>query len=152
MATCTGVHVEWCCILLYNTYRCIFILWFEFHILVTVKIVTQPSNVTVCNGGEADFSCVISGPGVARNFITTAEWQIMLTDLGGFVSVLNRGRHVTHQTIRNDTLTVTLIITNVSFNDSGVLYRCMVTESVISTSVSVFLSGKIGELRLNISN
>ena len=97
----------------------------------------------MCIGGEADFSCVISGPGVARNFITTAEWQIMLIDLGGFVSVLNRDRHVTHQMIRNDTLTVTLVISNVSINDDGALYRCMVTESVISASVSIFLSGKI---------
>ena len=59
----------------------------------------------------------------------------------GFVSVVNNDHHVIHQTVRNDTLTERLIITNVSMNDNGVLYRCMVTESVISNIVSILLAG-----------
>ena len=111
------------------------------HALVTVTIIKQPNNVTVCNGGEAVFSCVIRGPGIARNIITTANWQIMIINFG-FVSVVNNDRHGIHQTVRNDTLIERLIITDVSMNDSGVLYRCMVTESVISNNVSIFLAGK----------
>ena len=117
------------------------------HLLNTVIIKTQPSNVTVCSGGEAVFSCVISGPSIVSNIVTTADWQIMIINLG-FVSVLKRDRHVLHQEVKHDTLIERLTITNVSKADGGSLYQCMVTESLVSRTVTILVAGNVLEYNL----
>jgi len=116
------------------------------HVIVTptVTIIKQPSNVTVCSGGEAVFSCVIRGPSIASNIITTADWQIMIRKLV-FVSVLKRNHHILHKKVEHDTVIERLTITNVSKADNGSQYQCMVTESVVSRTVTILLAGNVLE-------
>ena len=99
----------------------------------------------MCSGGEAVFSCVIRGPSIASNIITTADWQIMIRKLG-FVSVLERDHHhILHKEVKHDTLIERLTITNVSKADNGSQYQCMVTESVVSRTVTILLAGNVLE-------
>ena len=126
---------------------CVYTIYSHAIVTPTVTIIKQPNNVTVCSGGEAVFSCVISGPYIASNIITAADWQIM-TKKFGFVSVLKRDRHILYQKVKYDTLIERLIITNVSKADSGSLYRCMVTESVVSRTVTILLAGNVQYLSI----
>jgi len=126
--------------------ECIYTIYSHVIVTPTVTIIKQPSNVTVCRGGEAVFSCVIRGPSIASNIITTADWQIMIEKLG-FVSVLERDHHILHKEpeVKHDTLIERLTITNVSKADGGSQYQCMVTEFVVSRTVTILLAGNVLE-------
>ena len=106
-----------------------------------MNITTQPSNVTVCTGGDAVFTCILTGPSITTGDITTAGWQRKGSNF--FLSVSGRHRHIINPTITNDTLTDTLTVTNVSHEDDGVPYRCMVTNRLTSSDVWITVIGTV---------
>lgn len=111
------------------------------HAVYTVTITTQPSNVTVCIGGEAEFTCVLTGPSITTEDITTAGWQRKGSNY--FLPVSGRKRHITIPTTIDDTLNDTLIVSNVSRDDDGALYRCMVTDRLTSNIVAITVTGRL---------
>jgi len=107
----------------------------------SVAITTQPSNVTVCSGGVAVFTCVLSGPSITAEEVTTAGWHIKGIQSGYFLLVSRRSRHTVNTTVIDGMLFDTLTITNVSHEDEGSQYRCVTTHEVISNVVSITITG-----------
>jgi len=108
----------------------------------------QPSNVTVCIGGVAVFTCVVdkNGTNVTSDDVTWEQIRV-----GGGTSTLSTSiRGVPFNittTISGDILTSTLTITGATdSNTLGTsLYRCVVND-MMSRSAVVHLEGKRLEL------
>ena len=111
------------------------------HHFPDVHITVQPTDVHVCSGSDAIFSCTISRPNDQE--YTTVGWQILNKD-GDFVSVENRDRHTITETHGNESeLTEMLQISNVTVSDNGTWYRCNpITGIVMSNNVSLNVAGK----------
>ena len=111
------------------------------HHFPDVHITVQPTDVHVCSGSDAIFSCIIRRPNDQE--YTTVGWQILNKD-GDFVSVENRDRHTITETHGNETeLTEMLQISNVTASDNGTWYRCNpITGIVMSNNVSLNVAGK----------
>ena len=106
-------------------------------LLYTATIATPPSDVTVCTGGVAVFTCVVDRNGTG---ITSDEvmWQQIRMDNGQVVPRSGAG------TINGDILTSTLTITGAT--DSNVVgissYRCVVSASdLMSRSATISVIG-----------
>jgi len=108
---------------------------------VLVTIGDQPSNETVCTGGDAVFTCVLAGLSITLRRITSAAWHIKKG--GPFLSVSGRPRHNVTTAFIDNMLFDTLTVTNVSQEDEDSLYLCMVTSEVTSDIVSITVTGKI---------
>ena len=110
-----------------------------FHIINVVNITTHPTNVTVCltESTTATFTCVVDRGGIG---ITNAGWHIL--DGGAFISTLGRDRHMNNPSVAGDTVTDTLIVTNVSVNDNGALYQCEPLGNVFSNNATLTVLGK----------
>ena len=87
------------------------------------------------------FTCVLTGTSIIKEDITAAGWQIKRSSF--FLSVSGRHRHIISTTVNNDTLIGTLTVTNVSREDDGVPYRCMVTNRLTSNNVSITVIGTV---------
>ena len=114
-------------------------MWFLF---ITVTITTQQNNVKVCSGGEAVLTCVLSGKSITRGQITTAEWHIKGIENNTFLLVSRTPRHNINTTIFDGKLFDILTVTNVSHEDEGSLYRCVVPNKVTSKIVSITVEGE----------
>ncbi|XP_065890845.1 uncharacterized protein [Dysidea avara] len=114
-----------------------------FLTILTAVITTQPSDITVCNGGAAVFTCVVDRNGTD---ITSDDvmWQQMRMN-GGistlYSSLTGRVPFNITTTISGDILTSTLTVTGVT--DSNVLgtslYRCVVND-LMSRNASPLIS------------
>jgi len=93
-------------------------------LLCTATITTPPSNVKMCTGGVAVFTCAVerNGTGITSDDVM---WQQIRMDNGQVVPRSGAG------TINGDVLTSTLTITGAT--DSNVIgtssYRCIVPGS-----------------------
>ena len=105
---------------------------------------TQPSDVTVCTGGVAVFTCVVdrNGTGIISDDVM---WQQMRMD--GIISTLSTSLtgipFNTTTNISGDILTSILTITGVT--DSNVLgtslYRCVVNDMMSRNASSLISTG-----------
>ena len=133
-------------ILQYMAYMVDYHIHMIFHTLLihyTAVITTQPSDITVCNGGAAVFTCVVDRNGTD---ITSDDvmWQQMRMN-GGistlYSSLTGRVPFNITTTISGDILTSTLTVTGVT--DSNVLgtslYRCVVND-LMSRNASPLIS------------
>ena len=96
---------------------------------------------TVCltQSRTASFTCVVYRRGTSDTI--SAGWQIL--DDGVYQSVFQRPRHMTNAIRNGDIITDTLIVTNVSVNDNGVLYRCQPEDGVTSMNVTITVLGEL---------
>jgi len=109
----------------------------------TARITTQPSDVTLCTGGVAVFTCVVDRNGT---YITSNDVMWKQIRRGGSTLTLstsiNRGVpfNIT-TTISGDMLTSTLIITGATdSNTQGISsYRCVVGD-MMSRSAALHVS------------
>jgi len=108
--------------------------------MYVVTIIDQPSNVTVCSGGNAVFTCVLAGPSVTTGAITTAGWHIKGSQF--FLSISRKDRHTSTTATIDGKLFDTLTVINVSHEDDSSLYQCVVTSEVASNIVSITVTGK----------
>jgi len=78
-------------------------------------VVTQPVDVTVCQGGNATFSVTGTGAGI------TYQWQVSTTGVGGpYANVANGG-------VYSGVTTPTLTITGATNAMNGYFYRCVIS-------------------------
>ena len=113
-------------------------MFYSVYLLVRVKFITQPSNLTVCSGDFAVFTCEVDIDG---SDITAARWEILSQD-NGFVFVSNlpfRNNMTNH--MHEDTLTSRLTITNITSDDNGTTYRCRITDQVTSYTAQLIVAG-----------
>ena len=108
-------------------------------IIINVVVITQLMNVTVCltQSTTASFTCVVDRGGIP---ITSAQWQIHVGG-GVYISVTGIARHMVNSALNGDMLTDTLIVTNVSVNDNGALYRCQPSNNAISDVATLTVLG-----------
>jgi len=110
------------------------------YLLVGVQFITQPSNLTICLGDVAVFTCEVDTNGIE---ITVAQWQVLQQDLG-FVSVSNIippfQINITNY-IHEDTLTSRLMIANITSDYNGTTYRCYITPHVVSYTAQLIVAG-----------
>ena len=111
-------------------------------LLHTATITAQPSDVTVCNGGAAVFTCVVdrNGSNISNDDVM---WQQIR--MSGSISTLSTSLtgvpfNIT-TTISGDILTSTLTVTGVTdSNTVGTsLYRCVVSD-MMSRNASPLIS------------
>ena len=115
----------------------------------TAKITTQPSDVTVCTGGVAVFTCVVdrNGTNITSDVLI---WQQIR--VGGSTSTLSTSiRGVPFNittTISGDILTSTLTITGVTDNNGleTSLYRCVVNDMMSRDASLHFSTGNFCSL------
>ena len=113
-------------------------------IINVVVITTQPTNVTVCltQSTTATFTCVVDRGGIA---IFTAGWRIL--ESGAYVSLPDNGKphHMINRSldVNEDTVTDILVITDVSVDDNGALYRCQPFNDEISMPVTITVLGEV---------
>ena len=95
-------------------------------------------NVTVCltQSTTATFTCIVNR---GTSQITTVSWQILTG--GEFISVSGRPRHMSNSALNGNTITDTLIVTDVSVNDNSAQYRCEPTDTVISNIATLTVIG-----------
>jgi len=102
----------------------------------TARITTQPSDVTLCTGGVAVFTCVVDRNGTS---ITSDDVKWEQIRVGGDTSILRTiSLIIITTTLSGDILTSTLKITGAT-NGSNLapsLYRCVVND-VISRSAAI---------------
>ena len=110
-----------------------------------MAITTQPMNVTVCltQSTTATFTCVVEDRGSLG--IGTAGWHIRVGGIYIPVPDSGRPRHLVNRSLdeNEDTITDTLIITDVSVDDNSVLYRCEPTRDEISMPVTINVLGEV---------
>ena len=81
------------------------------------------------------FTCEVDKNGTS---ITTTGWQIFRQNYG-FVPV---SENLIRNVVENgDSLTETLMITNVTYNNSGNMYRCRITDDIVSDIVYLIVAG-----------
>ena len=111
----------------------------------TATITTQPSDVTVCTGGVAVFTCVVDRNGTN---IGTDDVMWQQIRMSGVISTLSTSLtggvpfNIT-TTISGDILTSTLTITGVTDSSSlgTSLYRCVVNDMMSRNASLQFSSG-----------
>ena len=115
-------------------------MYYCLYLLVTVEFITHPSNLTVCSGGVAVFTCEVNRNGFP---ITAAVWQIFRQN-HSFVSVSNLQFHSMTNTLQvdKDTLTSRLTVTNITSNNNGSIYRCFITKNATSYTAQLAVAGK----------
>lgn len=86
-------------------------------VVVPVTVTQNPTNVTVCDGGNASFTAGGSGSGVLY------QWQVNTGS--GFVNVTNGG-------VYSGATSATLNITGATVSMSGYLYRCQMNNATCS--------------------
>ena len=129
-----------CCVELSNV--CIYSI--HVYIINVVVFTTQPMDVTVCltQSTTATFTCVVDRGGIA---IFTAGWHTL--ESGRYVLVPDNGkpRHMVNRSVdvNEDTITDILIVTDVSVNDNGTLYRCQPLNDEISMPVTITVLGEV---------
>ena len=115
------------------------------YVIITVTVITQPDNATVCEGGTAVFTCTIN---ITNATIDTmdAKWWRIRTDLNNDsvdvpVSTHALPRLNINNSISQNTLTSTLMITDVRSTDIGP-YWCvlMITNELTMASNMAFLN------------
>jgi len=115
--------------------------------LLTATITTQPSDVTMCTGGVAVFTCVVDRNGTNITSDDVMWQQIRVVGATSTLSTSNRGVpfNIT-TTISGDILTSTLTITGAT--DSNGLgtssYHCVVNDMMSRSAVIRVTSGKNG--------
>jgi len=108
-------------------------------VFLHVVVLEQPSNVTMCVGGNATFTCIVSR---RDEDITSVGWMILNSD-GVFTFVEDRSRHILtrHRSSNDDRLTENLTIINLTTSDNGTLYRCNPAGHIFSNNVSLTVAG-----------
>ena len=112
-------------------------------LLFTARITTQPSDVTICTGGVAVFTCVVdrNGTNIAGDDVM---WQL-ITVGGRTFTIPNRGVpfNIT-TTISGDILTSTLTITGATDSNTlgASLYRCVVNDMMSRSAAIHVRTGK----------
>ena len=93
---------------------------------ITVTVITQPDNATVCEGGTAHFTCVMNITNVSES-IDVKWWRIRKDQNSGNVLIGTQGvtRFGVNKSTSQDTLTSALVITDVRTTDIGP-YWCVV--------------------------
>ena len=111
-----------------------------FIVFLHVVILEQPSNVTVCVGGNATFTCIVSR---RDEDVTSVGWMILNSD-GVFTFVGDKSRHILsrHRSSNGDRLTENLTIIDLTISDNGTLYRCNPAGNIFSNNVSLIVAGK----------
>jgi len=107
----------------------------------TAKLTTLPSNVTVCTGGVAVFTCVMDKHGTN---ITSDDLMWEQIRVGGHTSTLRTiGSFNITTTISGDTLTSTLTITGATDNNTlgTSLYHCVVSDMISRNAAINFATG-----------
>ena len=98
-------------------------------IAVNVTVITQPDNITVCEGGTAVFTCVMDILNVSINTEDINWWRIRI-DHKGLTEITET---VTRYTISNDIngheLTSALMITNVRLGDMGPYWPGLIDDN-----------------------
>ena len=106
-------------------------------------MITQPDNATVCEGGAADFTCVINITNVSES-IGVKWWRIRKDQNSGNVSIGTQGitRHNVINNINNinDILTSVLMITDVRTTDIGPYWCVLITNELTIASNMAFLN------------
>ena len=102
-----------------------------------MEFISQPSNVTVCTGGVAVFTCVVDKNGVSIN---NAGWQRFSQNYG-FLSISFLPFHTSNVLVSGDTLTDRLTVTNLTYNNNEDIYRCRITDDVVSDMAYLIVAG-----------
>jgi len=89
----------------------------------------------VCIGEVAVFTCEVDKKGTS---ITTTGWQIFQQNYGFVPVSANSIRNVVEN---GDLLTETLMIPNVTYNNSGNMYRCRITNDTVSDTAYLIVAG-----------
>ena len=124
----------------FNLFECTYT-----YVIITVTVITQPDNTTVCEGGTAVFTCTMNITNATINTMDAKWWRIR-TDLNNDsvdvpVSTHALPRLNINNSISQNTLTSVLMITNVKSSHIGP-YWCvlMITNELTMASNMAFLN------------
>jgi gliding motility-associated-like protein len=103
------------------------------------KIVTQPSNIDICEGSNATFQVKATGQG-----LLTYQWEVY-TGSGSYTPITNGG-------VYSGALTNTLTITGAPYGMNGYLYRCIITDAQLNTNVTLPALLTVNKIPIAIAN
>ena len=108
------------------------------YVRITVTVITQPVNTTVCEGGTAVFTCEMDILNVNVSLMDDVKWWRIRTDQNSGNIIVNTQaleRFNITNSISQGTLTSALMITNVRSIDIGP-YWCVLMINNESTMAS----------------
>ena len=107
-----------------------------FYMYLCITVISEPDNVTVCEGRSTTFSCLLDSS-ISSDDV---QWYRLIEDTSTTVMVAHDSNiHFTTSTI-NNTLTTNLTITNTTKSYAGYYWVRLPSDDVCNASLTVLQS------------
>ena len=129
-----------------NVYVCTYNLCTHVRIRVRkfyATVISEPDDVTVCEGGSTTFTCVLQDNNISSNDV---QWYRLLRDTGTseMVDIMDVLNHT------NNSLTTSLTITNTIKSYTGYYWVRLPSDDVCNVSLTVLTSTYICMYKIQI--
>ena len=109
------------------------------HMFLSTTVISQPNDVTVCEGKEAVFTCVLNTTGVIVHS-GTVQWKKIMPDTNGAEKLDPQHSNISFITSGNNIWTINLTITNMIKSYAGYYWFRLPPDDVCNVSLTVLTS------------
>ena len=109
------------------------------HMFISTTVISQPNDVTVCEGKEAVFTCVLNTTGVNVHS-GTLQWKKIMPDTNGAETLDSQHSNISFATSGNNISTTNLTITNMIKSYAGYYWVGLPSDNVCNVSLTVGIS------------